>query len=126
MNREPSELDLQIRTAIDEWEEARLEQEMIHKQSDLWQKENIPPRRPKIVASVLEIEDYERESEEWDKPYQAQRQRRHEADMRLQRATKKVESLLPYEYEYSHGEKLYKVGSSGLVTRHRSDSGRPN
>ena len=126
MNREPSELDLQIRTAIDEWEEARLDRELTHTQTELWQKENIPPRRPKIIASVLEIEDYERESEEWDKPYQAQRQKRHEADMRLQKATKKVESLLPQEFEYSHGEKLYRVGSSGLVTRHRSDNGRPD
>lgn len=35
MNGEPSELDLQIRTAIDEWEEARLDRELTHKQTDL-------------------------------------------------------------------------------------------
>lgn len=117
MTREPSERDLQIRTAIDEWEEARLNQDLTHKQTDLWQNENTPPRKPKIIGSVLEIEDYERESEEWDIPYQDQRKMRHEADMRLQRAAKNVVSLLPPEYEYSHREKLYRVGSSGLVTR---------
>jgi hypothetical protein len=124
MSSNPSERDLQIRTAIDEWEEARIEQELVRKQTDLWQKENIPPRRPKIIDSVVEISDYERESEDWDKPHRAQRARLHEADMRLQRATKKVESLLPHEYEYRHEEKLYKLGSSGLATRSRYDSGR--
>lgn len=124
MTREPSERDLQIRAAIDEWEEAKLNQELTHQQTDLWQKENIPPRRPKIIDSVLEIEDYERETEEWDKPYRDQREKRHEADMKLQRATRNVESLLPHEYEYKYGEKLYRVGSSGLVARNQFDSGR--
>lgn len=125
MTREPSERDLQIRTAIDEWEAARTNQESTHKQTDLWQDENSPPRKPKIIASVLEIDDYERESEEWNTPYQDQRGKRHQADMNLQKATKNVESLLPHEYEYSHGEKLYKVGSSGLVTRSQFDSEKP-
>lgn len=124
MSRDPSELDLQIRAAIDEWEVARLDQESTHAQNELWEKENIPPSKPRVIDSVLEIEDYERKSEQWDKPHQDQRAKRHEADMRLQRATKKVESLLPHEYEYRHGDKVYKVGSSGLVTRSGSDSWR--
>lgn len=124
MTIEPSERDLQIRTAIDEWEEARLNRELTYQQTELWQKENVPPRKPKVIDSILEIEDYERENEEWNKPYQEQREKRHEADMRLQRATQNVESVLPHEYEYRHGEKLYRVGSSGLATRSQSDSGR--
>lgn len=124
MTREPSERDLQIRAAIEEWEEARINRELTHESTDLWQQENVPPRRPKIIESIAEIGDYERESEEWNRPYQEQRERRHEADMRLQRATKHVESLLPAEYEYRHGKKLYRIGSSGLVARDQPDGGR--
>lgn len=114
MNSDPDQRDSELRTAIDEYREAADNHSQIYREASQWQQENPPPRRPKSVQSISEIEEFERKNDEWNKPYRTRIAQQDEAEKRSQEKRKRLESLLPRDFAYDYKGKRYEYGSGGL------------
>jgi hypothetical protein len=64
------------------------------------QQQNPPPIQPLSVRSMVELEQFERTTEEWHKPYGERMDRYEQAQGQLEAASNRVKSLLPQHYAY--------------------------
>jgi hypothetical protein len=107
MNSGPTQRDVEIRAAIDELNEADEKVHGAREEGERWQQENPPPKQPKSVRRMAEVEEFERRNEAWNKLYMEHRERLEQAQAQLQTAQKKLVSLLPQQIGYVYKGKRY-------------------
>ena len=112
MSSGPTQKDTEIRAAIDELNEAVENTRRAREEVERWQRENRRPEQPQSVQSMAEVEEFERRSEEWNKPYIERRERLEQAEVKLQAAHKKLQSLLPQHIGYEYKGKVYRLDGS--------------
>lgn len=111
MSREPTEKDLKIRAAIDEYHQAQADFLRVDQETKRWAQENPQPSRPKSVESTAEIDEFEKANAEWGKPYHEQRERREHAERKFSEARGNLISLLPRNFNYIYQGKGYSIDS---------------
>jgi hypothetical protein len=113
MNSGPAQRDVEIRAAINELNEAEKNVRGVREEVERWQQENPPPKQPKSVQRMAEVEEFERRNEAWNKLYMERRERLEQAQARLHAAQQKLVRLLPQHigYEYK-GKRYQREGSS--------------
>jgi hypothetical protein len=107
MDKEPEQRDEDIRAAIDELNEAHENVRRVREEGELWQQENPPPKQPKSVQRMAEVEEFELRNEAWNKLYMERRESLERAQARLQAAREKLVSLLPQHIGYEYKGKRY-------------------
>jgi chromosome segregation ATPase len=116
MNSGPAQSDVEIRASIDELKEAEESVRRVREEGESWQQENPPPKEPKTVQRLAEVDEFESTNEAWNKQYRERRERLEQAQALLHAAQKKLVSLLPQHigYEYK-GKRYQREGSSYRV-----------
>ena len=116
MDSGPEQRDEEIRATIDELNEAHENVRRVREEGERWQQENPPPKEPKTVQRMAEVDEFESSNEGWNKLYRERRERLEQAQARLHAAQKKLVSLLPQHigYEYK-GKRYQREGSSYRV-----------
>ena len=107
MNSGPAQTDVEIRAAIDELKEAEKNVRRVREEGERWQQENPPPKEPKTVRRMAEVDEFESSNQEWTKLYGQRRERLEQAQARLHAAQKKLGSLLPHHIGYEYEGKRY-------------------
>jgi hypothetical protein len=107
MHSEPAQRDVEVRAAIDEVNEADENVRRVREEGELWQQENPPPKQPKSVQRMAEVEEFELRNEAWNRLYMERRESLERAQARLQAAREKLVSLLPQHIGYEHKGKRY-------------------
>src|SRR5215211_7222471 len=97
MNSGPAQRDVEIRAAINELNEAEKNVRGVREEGERWQQENPPPKQPKSVQRMAEIEEFEGRNQAWNKLYMEHRERLEQAQARLYAAQEKLVSLLPQQ-----------------------------
>jgi chromosome segregation ATPase len=116
MNSGPAQSDVEVRASIDELKKADEDVRRVREEGERWQQENPPPKEPKTVRRMEEVDEFESKKEAWNKLYRERRERLEQAQARLHAAQKKLVSLLPQHigYEYK-GKRYQREGSSYRV-----------
>ena len=116
MNSGPAQKDVEIRAAIEELNEADENVRGVREEVERWQQENPPPKQPKSVQRMVEVEEFESRKVAWNKLYMEHRERLEQAQAQLHAAQEKLVSLLPQQigYEYK-GKRYQREGSSYRV-----------
>ena len=107
MNSGPAQKDVEIRAAIDELNEAHENVRHVREEGERWQQENPPPKQPKSVERMAEVEEFERRKEAWNKLYMERREQLEQAQAQLHAAQDKLVSLLPQDIGYEYKGKRY-------------------
>ena len=107
MNSGPAQKDVEIRAAIDELNEAEKNVRGVREDVERWQQENPPPKQPKSVQRMAEVEEFEGRKVAWNKLYMEHRERLEQAQAQLHAAQEKLVSLLPQEIGYEYKGKRY-------------------
>ena len=107
MNSGPAQRDVEIRAAIDELNEAEKNVRGVREDVERWQQENPPPKQPKSVQRMAEVEEFEGRKVAWNKLYMEHRERLEQAQAQLHAAQEKLVSLLPQEIGYEYKGKRY-------------------
>ena len=118
MDSGPEQRDEEIRATIDELNEAHENVRRVREEGERWQQENPPPKQPRSVKSMAEIDRFDHSNKVWNKQYGERRERLEEAQARLHTAQSKLVSLLPEQigYEYK-GKRYQREGSSYRTDR---------
>ncbi len=118
MDNDPEQRDEEIRATIDELNEADENVRRVREEGERWQQENPPPKQPRSVKTMAEIERFEHSNNAWNKLYRERRERLEEAQARLRAAQDKLVSLLPEQigYEYK-GTRYRREGGSYRTDR---------
>jgi hypothetical protein len=118
MSNGPAQSDVEIRASIDELKEAEENVRRVREEGERWQQENPPPKEPKTVRRMAEVDEFESTNEAWNKLYRERRERLEQAQARLRAAQRKLVSLLPQQigYEYE-GKRYQREGSSYRVDK---------
>jgi len=120
MDSGAAQKDVEIRAAIDELNEAHENVRGAREEGERWQQENPPPKQPKSVQRMAEVEEFERRNEAWNKLHIEHRERLEQAQAQLHTAQNKLVSLLPQHIGYVYKEKRYqREGSSYRVDNMR-------
>ena len=107
MNSGPAQKDVEIRAAIDELNEAHENVRHVREEGERWQQENPPPKQPKSVERMAEIEEFERRNGAWNKLYMERREQLEQSQAQLHAAQEKLVSLLPQHIGYEYKGKRY-------------------
>jgi exonuclease VII small subunit len=107
MNSGPAQSDVEIRASIDELKKAEENVRRVREEGERWQQENPPPKEPKTVQRMAEVDEFESRDEAWNKLYRERRERLEQAQARLHAAQKKLVSLLPQHIGYEYKGKRY-------------------
>jgi hypothetical protein len=107
MNSGPAQRDVEIRAAINELNEAEKNVRGVREEVERWQQENPPPKQPKSVQRMAEVEEFESRKVAWNKLYMEYRERLEQAQARLHAAQEKLVSLLPQQIGYEYKGKRY-------------------
>jgi len=107
MNSGPAQRDVEIRAAINELNEAEKNVRGVREVGERWQQENPPPKQPKSVQRMAEIEEFEGRNQAWNKLYMEHRERLEQTQARLHAAQEKLVSLLPQQIGYEYKGKRY-------------------
>jgi hypothetical protein len=107
MDSGPAQKDVEIRAAIDELNEAEKNVRGVREDVERWQQENPPPKQPKSVQRMAEVEEFEGRKVAWNKLYMEHRERLEQAQAQLHAAQEKLVSLLPQEIGYEYKGKRY-------------------
>jgi chromosome segregation ATPase len=107
MDNGPEQRDEEIRAAIDELKKAEEDVRRVREEGDRWQQENPPPKEPKTVRRMAEVDEFKSTNEAWNKLYGQRRERLEQAQARLHAAQKKLVSLLPQHIDYEYKGKRY-------------------
>jgi hypothetical protein len=107
MNSGPAQRDVEIRAAINELNEADKNVRGVREEVERWQQENPPPKQPKSVQRMAEIEEFEGRNQAWNKLYMEHREGLEQAQARLHAAQEKLVSLLPQQIGYEYKGKRY-------------------
>jgi hypothetical protein len=116
MNSGPAQSDVEIRASIDELKESEENVRRVREEGERWQQEHPPPKEPKTVQRLAEVDEFDSRNEAWNKLYRERRERLEQAQARLHAAQTKLLSLLPQHigYEYK-GKRYQREGSSFRV-----------
>jgi hypothetical protein len=107
MNSGPAQRDVEIRAAINELNEAEKNVRGVREEGERWQQVNPPPKQPKSVQRMVEIEEFEGRNQAWNKLYMEHRERLEQTQARLHAAQEKLVSLLPQQIGYEYKGKRY-------------------
>jgi hypothetical protein len=107
MNSGPAQRDVEIRAAINELNEAEKNVRGVREEGERWQQVNPPPKQPKSVQRMAEIEEFEGRNQAWNKLYMEHRERLEQTQARLHAAQEKLVSLLPQQIGYEYKGKRY-------------------
>jgi chromosome segregation ATPase len=107
MNSGPAQKDVEIRAAIDELNEALENVRGAREEGERWQQENPPPKQPKSVERMAQVEEFERRNEAWNKQYMERGEQLQQAQAQLHAAQQKLVSLLPQHIGYEYKGKRY-------------------
>jgi len=107
MSSGPAQSDVEIRASIDELKEAEENVRRVREEGERWQQENPPPKEPKTVRRMAEVDEFESRNAAWTKLYGQRRERLEQAQARLHAAQKKLVSLLPQHIGYEYKGKRY-------------------
>ena len=107
MDNEPEQRDEDIRAAIDELNEAHENVRRVREEGERWQQENPPPKQPKSVQRMAEIDRFEHGNNAWNKLYRERRELLEKAQARLHAAQERLVSLLPEQIGYEYKGKRY-------------------
>ena len=107
MDSGPEQRDEEIRAAIDELNEAHENVRRVREEGEHWQQENPPPKQPRSVKTMAEIDRFEHRNNAWNKLYRERRELLEEAQARLHAAQEKLVSLLPAQIGYEYKGKRY-------------------
>jgi hypothetical protein len=116
MDSGPAQTDVEIRASIDELKESEKNVRRVREEGERWQQEHPPPKEPKTVQRMAEVDEFESRNEAWTKLYGQRRERLEQAQARLHTAQRKLVSLLPQQigYEYK-GKRYQREGNSYRV-----------
>ena len=107
MDSGPAQSDVEIRASIDELKKAEENVRRVREEGERWQQENPPPKEPKTVQRMAEVEEFEGRKVAWNKLYMEHRERLEQAQAQLHAAQEKLVSLLPQEIGYEYKGKRY-------------------
>jgi DNA-directed RNA polymerase specialized sigma24 family protein len=107
MDSGPAQSDVEIRASIDELKKAEEDVRRVREVGDRWQQENPPPKEPKTVRRMAEVDEFKSTNEAWNKLYGQRRERLEQAQARLHAAQRKLVSLLPQHIGYEYKGKRY-------------------
>jgi hypothetical protein len=107
MNSGPAQKDVEIRAAIDELIEAHEKVRHVREEGERWQQENPPPKEPKTVQRMVEVDEFRSRNEAWNKLYMERGEQLQQAQAQLHAAQEKLVSLLPQHIGYEYKGKRY-------------------